>query len=624
MFNNFFQLFLHVIFKLIAIIKMSYSTERKSNPKKKVKKYINTGYFDSHLSEISNALYKKSIFSKHLFCYLNDKHFPNIIKSFIQRNKSFIEEVNRNKNSTNEVNSYILNDHKEAQFNVDIINLLKSLYTLKKSMSPELEEIKDVNNSIVTSFKKYKKRNIQLKKIRDKQVLENLAVKYNSERSFSFDINVDIYKDSPLTTKNLEKLMFYYIINRERNGNDENNKNNEKSITYKKLDPVVWKEQKMNNLKEIKFLDKINRITEKKIVKGNYVGNDNDLIDEEEIKLLEQQNIDIDQYIANKRKIKLRKERRKLKLDIENDKKEIITLKKTIKDTLSRNNRLKGFSTLKLYDSTTPSLKLNSPEQLNFRGQTFYSNNNKKIPEVIKNVKYFNSTLNKDGIFKSSSYQTFKDFNKTKNSSLYSNKTTSNIFQQSTYYSNSTKNKTNFEQIKFNNTNTITPSNSITNTRRTNKQNTTNLKIFKNNLKLKNINFNDKGKKRKTFIRNKCNTFLEDFYKNDTDNIYSVCKKLDDKNESQNKEEYLLMINKYLKSKNYNISNNKKNNMKDTIIFFNNLKNRIINQVDRLSFRKLKHLYKDDAKKFLKYADIIDLNFVNIENELLTKVLQKK
>ena len=267
---------------------------------------------------------------------------------------------------------------------------------------------------------------------------------------------------------------------------------------------------------------------------------------------------------------------------------------------------------------------MNSPEQLNFRGQTFYSNNNKKIPEVIKNVKYFNSTLNKDGIFKSSSYQTFKDFNKTKNSSLYSNKTTSNIFQQSTYYSNSTKNKTNFEQIKFNNTNTITPSNSITNTRRTNKQNTTNLKIFKNNLKLKNININDKGKKRKTFIRNKCNTFLEDFYKNDTDNIYSVCKKLDDKNESQNKEEYLLMINKYLKSKGYNISNNKKNNMKDTIIFFNNLKNRIINQVDRLSFRKLKHLYKDDAKKFLKYADIIDSNFVNIENELLTKVLQKK
>ena len=84
------------------------------------------------------------------------------------------------------------------------------------------------------------------------------------------------------------------------------------------------------------------------------------------------------------------------------------------------------------------------------------------------------------------------------------------------------------------------------------------------------------------------------------------------------------MINKYLKSKGYNISNNKKNNMKDTIIFFNNLKNRIINQEDRLSFRKLKHLYKDDAKKFLKYADIIDLNFVNIENELLTKVLQKK
>ena len=84
------------------------------------------------------------------------------------------------------------------------------------------------------------------------------------------------------------------------------------------------------------------------------------------------------------------------------------------------------------------------------------------------------------------------------------------------------------------------------------------------------------------------------------------------------------MINKYLKSKNYNISNNKKNNMKDTIIFFNNLKNRIINQVDRLSFRKLKHLYKDDAKKFLKYADIIDSNFVNIENELLTKFLQKK
>jgi len=69
---------------------MSISSDKKLNVNDKIQKLINTGYFDSHLSEISNALYKKSIFSKHLFCYLNDKHFPNIIKSFIQRNKSFI------------------------------------------------------------------------------------------------------------------------------------------------------------------------------------------------------------------------------------------------------------------------------------------------------------------------------------------------------------------------------------------------------------------------------------------------------------------------------------------------------------------------------------------------------
>ena len=610
---------------------MSLSSDRKVNIKDKIQKLINTGYFDSHLSEISNALYKKGIFKKSLFCVLNDRHFPNILKTFTQRNKKFIEQEKRRKELKSEVKTYQLNEYKEAQFNAEIIDLLKSLNSYKNSKGKNFEDIKDENNLIVASYDKYKKQNKQKRLIRDKRILEDLTVKYNNDHIFTFDTNLDIYKDSPLTTTDSKKLMFYYIINRDRDKNEMSSKNN------KKLNPKVWSEHKVNNLKEIKYMEKINRITQKKIIKGNFVVNNNNKFnnnDEEEDDESFEQKLqyknhkfkNFDTYLRYRDKIKLIEERKKYKLDVENDKKEINTLDNLIKDTLSRNDRIKDISSPSFKNTTGTSFKFNSLEHLNSKGQTFYSLKNNMIPELNNKTKYFNSILNKNHLFKSSSYNTLKDFNKTKNSSLYSNKTSTNIFQQSTYYSNSTKNKNTFNQIKFNNTNgTNTPNNSNAFSRRSIKENTVKLQIFKNKLHLKNFHFNRNDNKRKTTFKIKCKS-LEDLYENDIDNIYSLCKKiLDNKKLLGNKNDYFNMIHKYIKlNTNYTISENKKNNLRDTIIFFNKFKNRLKVIDAALDPQKLKHLYQDDGKKLLKYADILDSNLVNIENELLYKVFKKK
>ena len=604
---------------------MSLSSDRKMNIYQRIQKLINTGYFDSHLSEISNALFKKGIFKKSLFCFLTDRNFPTIINSFIQRNKDFIEQENRRKKFKSEVKTYQLNDYKETQFNAEIIDLLKSLYTYKKSIGPEFEDIKDENNLIVSSFEKYKKKNKQIRLVRDRRILEDLTVKYSNEHNFSFDANLDIYKDSPLTTTDSKKLMFYYILNRDRN------KNNIKTKNKKKLDPQIWSVHRMNNLKEIKYIDRINRITQRKIIKGNFIVSNNKLDDEEMAQaLLEKKQKyknykfkNFDQYLRFRDKVKLKEERKKLKLDMENDKKEINTLQKVIKDTLGRNDRKKEFSSLKLYNNIGSSFKVNSLENLNHKVQTFYPKEDNIIPELNTKVKYFNSTLNKEHLFKSSSYNTLKDFNKTKNSTLYSNKTSTNIFQQSTYYSNSTKNKTTFNQINFNSP--ITPKNSNTIQRNLGKEKTAKIQAFKKSLQLKNIVIEQNDKKRKTSIKPKHKSF-EDLYENNRDNIYSICQQLlENKNLSGERQEYLNMITKYIKSKtNYTINENQKNNLKDTIIFFNKFKERLKIMDNVFNPEKLKRLYQNDAKKILKYADILDSNLINIENELLYKVFKKK
>ena len=607
---------------------MSISSDKKLNVNDKIQKLINTGYFDSHLSQISNSLFKKGIFKKSLFCVLNDRHFPNIIKSFSQRNKKFIEQEKRRKQLKSEVKTYQLNDYKEAQFNSELVDLLKSINTFKESIGKDFDDIKEQNDLIVAAFDEYKKRTKQIRLVRDKRILEELTLKYNNDYNFTFDTNLDIYKDSPLTTTDSNKLMFYYIINRDNNNNDSKSKNNKKSK------PKVWSEHKMNNLKEIKYMKKINRITQKKIIKGNFVANNgefNDDDDEDEsseqiLKYKSHKFKNFDDYVRYREKVKLLEEMKKRKLDLEKDKKEINTLHHLIKDTLSRNDRSKEFSSLNIKKKIGSQQKLNSLENLKYKGQTFYSNKKDIIPEINSKTKYFNSTLNKDHLLKSSSYNTLKDFNKTKNSSLYSNKTSTNIFQQSTYYSNTTKNKNTFGQIKFNNTNgTNTPNNSTAFSRRTIKENTQKLQIFKNKLQLKNFQFNQSENKRKSTFKLKCQS-LKDLYENDTEKIYLLCKKiLENKRLLRNKKDYFNMINKYVKlNTNYTISENKKNNLRDTIIFFNKFKERLKVIDAALNPQKLKNLYQDDKKRLLKYADILDPNLVNIENELLYKVFKKK
>jgi hypothetical protein len=267
-------------------------------------------------------------------------------------------------------------------------------------------------------------------------------------------------------------------------------------------------------------------------------------------------------------------------------------------------------------------LKLNSPKNADIKGQTFFVNKN----ELIKSpkIKNFSSTITKDSLFKSNSYNTLKDFNefKDKNFSTYIKDSPNNIYQESTYYSNSINNKTFLNKNNFNNLNNLKNF-----SRKINKNNTTKFESFNSSYSLKGNSLNQKNEKKNTTIHKlgvKYSSILEDKEKNSTVNIYSICKNMENKKFSRNRMEYLEKINKYIKSKKFKyLSINKENKIKNTFTFFHNIKDKIKNEQVKINFRNLNKEQKDEFKQKLKYIDILDSNLVKKENELLINILKK-
>jgi hypothetical protein len=187
-----------------------------------------------------------------------------------------------------------------------------------------------------------------------------------------------------------------------------------------------------------------------------------------------------------------------------------------------------------------------------------------------------------------------KAFNesKAKNFSMYSKDSATNIFQQSTYYSNSINNKTILNKINFNNLSNIKKL-----SRKINKNKTSIMDKTKFNFSFNRIPFSETNNTMKSVFHNldsKYKSYLDDPKKNSTDNIYSICKKIDNKKYTRNKIEYINMINNYIKSKKKNSSSiHKEMDLKETFSFFHNIKNKSReNKLDFYSSEKIKKMTK--------------------------------
>ena len=617
---------------------MLSSTETPKNTKDKVQKLLNLGYFNSHLSELSKSLYTKGVFSNELRCYISDKNIPYLIKSFTQRNKMYIDQEKKQKKVKNTLNLYDLNKNKQAEFNLGMFQTLKSLNDFKEEMNYKFKELKKENDDFVQSFDAYKGINQKKHNIKDKNILLDLSSNYKPEKNFSFDLNAlnsDVFKESPLSITKLDKLRFYYILNRNRNQKVNVDKKQDSKNIIEQKEPIVWNQEEMNDLKELKYLKKVNKITQNKLIKIKIINNSNDNNEENQrglspseklIKYDKKRFKSVNEYLKYKENlINSKEERDRLNLEIEKDKKEIDKLKMTIKETIGKKHKYKKLSSLKLNHSNYISEK-RSNNLSDIKEQTFSFNRYKNaIPELNNNKMFFNSTMNKDSLLKSSSYMNLKAFNesKAKNFSMYSKDSATNIFQQSTYYSNSLNNKTILNKINFNNLSNIKKQ-----SRKINKNKTSIMDKTKFNFSFNRIPFSETNKTRKSVFHDldsKYKSYLDDPKKNSTDNIYSICKKIENKKYTRNKIEYINMINNYIKSKKKNSSSiHKEMDLKETFSFFHNIKNKIKNDDVKISFRNLKMMDKSEAKKHLKYIDILDSNLVNKENELLYKILKKK
>ena len=607
--------------------------ESQTDNKDKIQKLLNLGYFDSHLSEVCKSLYTKGIFSNELICFISDRNLSNLMRSFSQRNKTYIEQEKKRKNVINSLNLYELNKNKQAKFNVGMFEILKSLSNFREDINSKFKELKKENDDFIESFDNYKKLNKKKHNIKDKNILLDLSSSYKPIKNLSFDLNSlnsDVLKESPLSITNLDKLRFYYILNRMKTKKITLKKNKSSKNTFEKNEPIVWNKEEMYDLKEIKYLKKVNKITQKKIIKNNMISNSNNEMEGYELnsndkvyKYDKKKFKSLDDYLKYKDNIIKLKEKREKAQEIEKDKKEIDKLKIVIKETLGLEDKYKKLSSLKLNIPNNSKRKRNNLSDI--KEQTFSIHRNKNaIPELINNkIKVFNSTMNKDSLFRSSSFHNLKDFNesKSKNSSMYCKDSATNIFQQSTYYSNSLNNKTT-NKVHFKDLNNLK-----TNNRKLKKMNTI-MDKNNNNFALNMIPLSQKYNARKSVFHGLNEThksFLDDPTKNSTDNIYSVCKKIENKKFTGNRKELVNMVNNYIKMRRKESSiTNKKWDLKETFSFFHNIRNKIKNDDIKYSFRNLNMIKISEGKKKLKYIDILDSNLVNQENEFLFRILNRK
>ena len=677
--------------------------------KEKVKRLINKGLFDKHIEELSKALYTKRTFTKDIKCYFENIS-NNKIDNLSSERKTDIEAITKRKNKYNKNNnekkfhgiSFDKNTSKEDRFNKEMRKLLELLNNSQNETNKRFQEINKENNTLNSLYKIYT--NFMNKKTNNKNdnnisiFLYDLLIKYKANKNLSFELNSlfsDILKETPLATKDLEKLKFYYIINGEKYNNIK--KYNDKLMNKKETkinrifsmknfqtannsfnkiqipkEPTIIDMTKLKYLKEINYLNKLNRVTRNKIVfdKKAFVKNHrtfmnlNLSLNEKKDKCMEEtigkkldesynetrENVNNDDSKEGEQDINNKSSQ--LNFDIQKDINDINVLKQTIRDSLfsvdeKYNSLLKtsqsmidnNINTLKSSEKTKNSLNIkikpNKDIKRKISDKIFPINieNNNNILYEKRSV--LRPIINRSQIRKNTSFERFdreiKDiFNRinhgSNNNSFFSNK---NVFQGSTFYSNQSinnfNNNSNLSKISLNNSINIS-----------NKFNMSPKKTVRisdavaipsnnndNNKKLHKKKFYKVFRKSRTIIEedeNK-NYILRDNIKlkMSSEKAYHMAKKIN----MRNREQSLNKIKDYLKEKNSKLPLLfKGNKLKDTFLFLRRIRNEVKNNDVIYKFKHLKKMLNDNERNKIEDIDLLESNIINKDKELLIKAFK--
>ena len=340
----------------------------------------------------------------------------------------------------------------------------------------------------------------------------------------------------------------------------------------------------------------------------------------------------------------IKQDKKRIKLEIQKDNKEINRLKKTINDFFhdDKNYSMKLLektnSNINIFNKGKTKYSLNRNDRNDNKKKTFFSIdngnndnniiNNKKFEffkpinnKLLRNTSYDKFSINNDYYTKDMFYKIKK--NNEYNSTFLSNR---GNCQHSTFYSNQSINNfiNNSSISKFSPNNSTSLSNKFYNTPK-------NKRIFQDN-KYKKITFNnfnsEKSKKNKDLKKSKTlfqddkkTDILDNIIKYKTENIYYISKKLNGKN----KKAYINKINDYFKYKNSKLPLLfKKNDFKETFFFFHRLKNEIQNNDIKYKYQNARKFLNDKEKKKLNDIENLDCIIADKEKELLTKVLKRK
>ena len=671
----------------------------KYGTKEKVKKLINRGIFDDHISEINKALNTKRTFTKDIKCFFIDKINKNIDNSIIKNLKQIYKHNSKNKkNSTNKkifhgINFYEFNKYKEDEFNKEMEDLLKALNFSQNEAYNKFKILKEENDmfhSLYIQYKKAKEKNN--KNVDDEDIfmmLYDLLMKYKSDKNLSINIGSlysDIIKESALTQKDIEKLKFYYIINSEKLGMNNkkdkfDKKNMEKRLVFNMnkfynsensfhkikipKEPKVFDLNYIQNLKEIKYLSKINRAAKNKISYGGQAyGNqqslligrktfsmdkndDNFIVDNyknEEINNDENGDEDKnnlykfkDYNYIKKKKIKVIERNRK-SLEIEKDIKEINNLKKIIKNTftpkldkkISLKSNLSNFKTNKLsIEEQTINNFYSNDNSYDQNKNTIFSSENEKgnAPNFIspKNKSRKSNICSRLKIINNKDIFYNVKSNSIYNQSFFSNK---NAYQGSTFYSNFSNNMINnsnlskdsfnLSSINISNNFNKTPKNKVSFVDDKKKVSSKEIKINKIEPSIS----KEKIKKSKSLMSSENKgDFYDKYLNNKIEDIYSVAKSIN----MSNKDNNIYKINKFLKNTNSKLPLlYKGNRLKDTFSFFHKIKNELINHNIKYNYIRARKLLNDEDKKKLKYISNVESDLINKEKELLVKMFRNK
>ena len=467
--------------------------------KEKIKKLINIGLFDEHIDELSDALYTKRIFTKDIKAYFINNRKLSLNNYLTPKNKK-----------VSDLKPKILDKHNEDEINDYMQKLLNSLNNSQEETDIKFKQLKEENDFFCSLFKINKELG-KINSIKNNDLflfLYDLLLKYKSNKNLEFDMNSlfsDVLKETPLATKDVDKLKFYYILNSDRFDDiDKDEKihmkqksklnplismNNNEVNNFNKInspkEPKVIDVTKIKNLKEIKFLNKVNKRTKHKIIIGGKIigvnahkpnqleqNNSNFEANKKDNENLENSNEDDDLYNfqnfediikeKNEKRIRMKEKRKQLKLEIEKDIKDINILKETIKNSFN-NQEKNNFSNLINNDSN-----LAKKRKLIFHNKNKsdldmnLNNNENKFNKIIsldndnKNCTYtkkikFRPIAKKDNLVKTISFDKFRTINdKNKNDIFIKRNFNSSLISNNNNYNSSfVSNKNNCQASTF-------------------------------------------------------------------------------------------------------------------------------------------------------------------------------